>query len=222
MSGGQRPAEHGELDPGIADRIDPRPDSACETVFEGHVWDVTRETFALDGNELTREVVRHPGAVAVVALRGEPGAEQVLLIEQYRHPVGAFEWELPAGLLDVEGEPAQRAAARELAEEADLVADRWHVLLDVFTSSGALSENVRIFLARDVRMAEQAFDREDEEADMPTGWLGLDEALAAIQDGRVHNALATNGVMATVLARQADWATLRPADSPWPQHPAFR
>ena len=94
MSGGQRPAEHGELDPGIADRIDPRPDSACETVFEGHVWDVTRETFTLDGNELTREVVRHPGAVAVVALRGEPGAEQVLLIEQYRHPVGTHDWEM--------------------------------------------------------------------------------------------------------------------------------
>lgn len=217
----KHPAHHGDLPVDLADRIDPRPATA-QTVFDGHVWDVTRETFELDGRPITREVVRHPGAVAVVALRGEPGSEQVLLIQQYRHPVGAFDWELPAGLLDQPGEAPHHAAARELLEEVDLIARGWHVLSDVFTTAGASSENVRIYVAHDVELGESDFERVDEEAGMPTGWISLDDALAAVQEGRIHNSLTIIGIQATVLARQSNWAHVRPVDAPWPAHPAYR
>ena len=72
--------------------------------------------------------------IAVVVLRGESEGEEILLERQYRHPVKAELWEIPAGLLDIPGEDPRIAAERELAEEADLVADRWDVLVDYFTS----------------------------------------------------------------------------------------
>ena len=74
----------------------------------------------------------------------------ICLIQQYRHPVRAYEWEIPAGLLDVAGEPPHVGAARELHEEADLVAGTWHVLADYFSSPGGLDEALRVYLARDL------------------------------------------------------------------------
>ena len=88
----------------LADRLDRRPVADTAVVFKGMVWDVRRDTIDLgEAGKVTREYVDHPGAVAIVALREVTGRDQVLLIQQYRHPVGAFEWELPAGLLDVAG-----------------------------------------------------------------------------------------------------------------------
>ena len=79
---------------------------------------------------VVRQYTRHPGAVAVVAMRGEVGCEEVLLERQYRHPVRASLWEIPAGLLDIPGEDPLVAAERELAEETDLKAGCWDVLVD--------------------------------------------------------------------------------------------
>ena len=94
----------------------------------------------------------------------------MLLIEQYRHPLGRRLWELPAGLMDVDGEPAQTAAARELFEETGFAAEYWSVLVDVATSPGFTEETVRIFLATDltqIRPARTASTRK------PTcGWCG--------------------------------------------------
>src|SRR6476661_5277882 len=100
-------------------------------VFEGLIFDVRRDRVDLgDGGVVTRDLVTHPGAVAVLALRTVGGVDQAMLIRQYRHACGAHVWELPAGLLDVDGEPPWDAAARELAEEVDLIAKEWHVLAD--------------------------------------------------------------------------------------------
>src|SRR5690606_30978577 len=105
----------------LVDLVEPRPVPTSEVALRGRVWDVRRDTVDLgEAGTVTREYVDHPGAVAVLALREDRGLAEVLLIQQYRHPVGAFEWELPAGLLDVDGEPPVVAAARELTEEADL------------------------------------------------------------------------------------------------------
>lgn len=215
---------HGRLDTPLADRLEPQEVTASSVVYAGRVWDVVSEDVRLDtGGRVTRDFVRHTGAVAVVALRGDPGAEEVLLIQQYRHPVGAFDWEVPAGLLDKPGEDPRDAAARELREEADLDASTWHALVDLFTSPGSLSENLRVFLARDVHAAvAEGFVREGEEAGMPTGWVALADALEAVLAGRVHNGITVSALLATELARQRDWRTLRPADAPWPEHPAYR
>lgn len=218
-------SEHPRLSGDFADRVDPQPVAESTLSYHGRVWDVVTEQVDLPGSggRVTRDFIRHTGAVAALAVRGEAGHEEIVLIQQYRHPVGTFDWEIPAGLLDIAGEDPRDAAARELREETDLDADRWNVLLDLFTSPGALSENLRVFMARDVRAARaEGFVREGEEADMPTGWVTLDDAVAAALSGRMHNGIAVAAVLAADVARQRDWATLRPADAPWPEHPAYR
>ncbi|MFC6714016.1 NUDIX domain-containing protein [Branchiibius cervicis] len=214
-----------DLPTDLADRIEPAKLLSSQTSFAGHVWDVRTDVVDLggDGGTVTRDYVRHPGAVGIVALRGGPGSEQVLLIRQYRHPVRALEWELPAGLLDVEGEPPQEAASRELAEEAHLGARQWHVLVDMFSTPGGSSEAIRVFLARDVFDAvAEGFVRQGEEAGMSCGWLGLDAAVTAALEGRLHNSLLIAGVLAAAAARSRDWSTLRAADAGWPEHPSHR
>lgn len=197
-----------------------------EVPFHGRIWDVRRDTVALGaGRTVTREYVDHPGAVVVAALRPVAGVDHLLLIRQYRHPVRTLEWELPAGLLDDATEAAWQTAARELREEADLVAGRWDVLIDFYASPGGLSEALRIFLARDVEEAleeahaEGRFERLDEEAGITGMWVPLDEAYAAVLAGQVHNPGAVVGIMAAWGAREQGWATLRPRDVPWPWHP---
>ena len=209
----------------LTDRLDRLPVLDTEVVFEGAVWDVRRDTVDLgDAGQVRREYVDHPGAFCIVALRESGGRDQVLLIQQYRHPVGAFEWELPAGLLDVAGEPPWVGAARELHEEADLAAGTWHVLIDYYGSPGGLSEALRVFLARDLTGVPRAerFTREGEEHGMPVCWVDLDEAHEAVLAGRVHNPGAVIGILTAHAARARDWAALRPRDAPWPEHPRYR
>lgn len=208
----------------IEDRFAPHRVVSSQTSFHGRVWDVCTDVVDLDGaGEVTRDYIRHTGAVAVLALRGEPGSEQVAMMQQYRHPVGTYCWEIPAGLLDKPGEDPRDAAARELREEVELDARRWDVLIDLFTSPGAMSENIRVFLARDVFVAaETGFDREGEEAAMTLSWVDLDDAVSAVLAGRMHNGPGAAAVLAGHVARQQDWAPLRPADAPWPFHPSQR
>ena len=199
----------------LRDEVVSRPVSESRTVFEGMVWDVVQERVDLGAaGEVTRQFVRHPGAVAVVALDDE---ERVCLIQQYRHPVRTLEWEVPAGLLDVEGEPPWVAAARELHEEADLRAGRWDVLADYFSSPGGLDEALRVYLARDCAEVPEAqrHVRDGEEHGMPVRWVPLDEAESAVLTGRLHNPSAVVGVLAACAARRRGWNTLRPVDAPW-------
>lgn len=119
--------------------------TSSERVFQGKIWDIRRETFAYGDGEITREFVDHTGAVAVLAIDDE---DRVLLIKQYRHPVRMREWEIPAGLLDITGEPPLTAVQRELAEEADLVAAEWSVLAEYYTTPGGSDEAIRVYLAR--------------------------------------------------------------------------
>ena len=193
-----------------------------ETVYEGLVWDVVRDTVDLgEGGVVKREYIQHTGAVAILAL-DEDG--RVLMIEQYRHPVGMTLWELPAGLLDVKGEDPLDAAKRELAEEADLRAERWDVLADWFNSPGGMTEALRLYLARGLTQVPEAerHEREAEEKGMVTRWVPLDEAREAVLGGELHNPAAVVGVLAACEGRAQDWRTLRPGDAPWPEHPAFR
>lgn len=206
----------------LRDVLETRPELSRRTLGRGYSFDMVEAEIDLgEAGVVTRQFFTHLGAVAVVALRGEPGAEEVLMVRQYRHPVGARAWEIPAGLLDTDGEEPLTTAVRELAEEADHAADRWDVLVDYWTTPGSGDEAIRVFLARDLRGV-AAFEREHEEAEMEQRWVPLDEAVRAVLEGRVHNPSAAIGVLAAAQARSLGWATLRPADAPWPEHPAYR
>jgi 8-oxo-dGTP pyrophosphatase MutT (NUDIX family) len=190
-----------------------------EQVFGGRVWDLRRDTVEYDGKPIVREYVDHPGAVAVLALDDD---DRVFLIRQYRHPVRTREWEIPAGLLDVTGEDPLAAAQRELAEEGDLVASDWAVLADFFTSPGGSDEAIRIYLARGLSDASEAFDREDEEADMETRWVPLDECVDAVLARRVGNPSLSIGVLTAHASRARGWSTLGEADAAWPTRSTSR
>jgi ADP-ribose pyrophosphatase len=161
-----------------------------------------------------RDVVVHPGAVAVLAL---DDAQQVLLIRQYRHPVGRLLWEIPAGLRDVSGEPLWATGRRELLEEAGYRARDWRVLADYYTSPGFSTERLRVFLARDLEFvpeAERDFVPEAEEAQLLVAWLSLDEAVRTVFAGELHNGVAALAILAAYAARSEGFAGLRPADAP--------
>ena len=195
--------------------------------------DVVSDTSRLvDVRESGRELVSSERVwsgpiVAVVALReGEDssqpdGAAEILMVRQYRHPVRACLWEIPAGLLDVPGEAPAVAAARELAEETDYVAATWNTLAEFYASPGFTTEGARIFLAQDLSLLpeERRTPREAEEAEFVPTWVRLDEVLDAIMDGRLHNPTTVLGALATAQARARGWAELRPADAPWLRSP---
>ncbi|WP_326559372.1 NUDIX hydrolase [Micromonospora sp. NBC_01796] len=184
--------------------------------YAGRIFSVVTDEVTMPGGRVApRDYVRHVGAVGVVALDDEG---RVVLIRQYRHPVGRMLWELPAGLVDVAGEALPAAALRELGEEVDLTADRVDLLVDLHTSPGASTELIRIFLARqlaEVPVADR-HERRDEEADLEVVRVDLDRAVEMVLAGEITNAACVAGVLAAARARDADWVPLRPADAPLP------
>jgi 8-oxo-dGDP phosphatase len=166
---------------------------STELDFAGRVWDVRRDVFEYNDHELTRDYVDHPGAVAVLVLDDDGRA---LLIQQYRHPIRSRDWEIPAGLLDIENEDPLAAAQRELAEEVDLVASDWSELVTFYSSPGGSNELIRVFLARGISATQHPFDRHEEEADIVVRWAPLDEIRAAVLEGRLRNSILAIAVLA--------------------------
>jgi ADP-ribose pyrophosphatase len=184
---------------------------SSETVFEGPIISLYRDRVAMPGGgDSVRDIVRHPGAVAIVAVDDR---DRVVLVRQYRHPVGAHLWELPAGLRDADGEPPLETAKRELAEEAQLSAASWSLLTTSYSSPGFCDEQVLIYLAEDLTEVElpDGFLVEHEEADMTVERVPLADAVQRILDGEIRNASAVIGLLAAAQAR-ATSARLRPAD----------
>ena len=188
-------------------------------VFRGRVISLrTDELRMSDGAVSRREIVEHPGAVGVLALDEQ---DQVVLVRQYRHPVGAYLDELPAGLLDVDGEPALAAAQRELYEEAGLRAARWDVLVDLHTSPGMTDEAIRVYLARELSEvpAAERFQPEHEELTMTVSRVPLADAVLRVLSGELTNAAAAAGILAAATVQANDFRRLRPPDSPWAARP---
>ena len=188
---------------------------ASETIYTGAILALRLDRVAMPGAKVAeREVVEHHGAVAVAALDDEG---RLVLIDQYRHPVGRRLLELPAGLLDVPDEDPLTAAKRELAEETGLSARKWSVLVDVALSPGFTDEALRVFLAEDLAATDRP-DPEHEEADLEIVRLSVEEATRAALAGEIVNATAVAGILALVAARSTQ-AELRAADAPWEGRP---
>ena len=166
---------------------------STELDFEGRVWDVRRDVFEYNGHELTRDYVDHPGAVAVLVLDDDGRA---LLIQQYRHPIRSRDWEIPAGLLDIEDEDPLVAAQRELAEEVDIIASDWSPLVTFHSSPGGSNELIRVYLARGISATTSSYDRTEEEADIVVRWVPLVEVIAGVLAGKLRNSILAIAVLA--------------------------
>ena len=178
---------------------------------------VDEEVETPSGETMRRQYVTHPGAVGVVAWRED--TDDIAVVRQYRHPVRMELVEIPAGLLDLDGEEYVVAAQRELAEEAELAADRWDVLVDTCTTPGACEESLRIFLARGLRPADrpEGFVLEGEEAHMTWEFVPRADLVDAVLGGLCQNPSLVAGILALETARLSGRLDdLRPADAPWP------
>jgi 8-oxo-dGDP phosphatase len=205
---------------------DPPPETLTDTagawpvahsavLAKGNIVMLRQDTVRLpDGGLVTREVIEHPGAVAIVAIDDQ---ERVLMIRQYRHPAAATLWEIPAGLRDVSAEPLLDTARRELLEETGWRAGDWRVLTDFLSSPGITTERIRVFLARDLEMvpaAEHEYVRQHEEAYLTVAWVPLADAVRSALAGDLHNGVAIVGVLSAYAARGDDYSTLRQAGEP--------
>jgi 8-oxo-dGDP phosphatase len=199
----------------ISDTVEHWPVASSAELTRSRLVTVRSDQVRTPDNQLAeRDVVLHPGAVAALALDAE---DRILMIRQYRHPVGRLLWEIPAGLRDVAGEDPWLTAQRELMEETGYRARDWRVLVDYYSSPGFSTERLRIFLARDleaVPAAERHFVPRDEEAHLLLGWLPLDEAVGKVFAGELHNGPAILAIMAGYAARSEGFDRLRPADAP--------
>lgn len=197
----------------IGDAAENWPVVASEQLLKNWLISVRSDTVQLpDDHQAERTVVTHPGAVAVLAL---DDAQRVLMIRQYRHPVGRLLWEIPAGLRDADGESPLQTAQRELLEETGYRAREWHTLIDYFSSPGFSTERIRVFLARGLEQAETGgYEREHEEKFIVADWVPLAEAMRLALAGKLHNGPAIAGVLAGYAASTEGFSGLRPAAAP--------
>jgi ADP-ribose pyrophosphatase len=204
-----------------ASREDEYPVVQSEDVYRGKVISLRLDTLEMpDGSHAEREIVEHPGAVGIVALDDD---ERLVMVTQFRPALRARMDELPAGLLDVDGEPALATAQRELAEETSLEAADWKVLLDVHPSPGFSQEAIRIFLARGLRSGQrpEGFVVEHEEVTMDVSRVPLDDAVTRVLAGGITNATAVAGILAASVSRSRGWRDLREPDVPWAARPGL-
>ncbi|MCR8843037.1 NUDIX hydrolase [Paenibacillus sp. SC116] len=158
-------------------------------IFDGKVISLQVDTVSLpDGSTATREIVKHPGAVAVLAIRDD----KMIVVEQYRKPLGKSQVEIPAGKLDA-GELPEAAAKRELEEETGNQAESLIPLTSFYTSPGFADEIIHLFVAEQLVQGSMQTD-EDEFLEVTA--LTLDEAFEAIRAGRISDAKTISAVYA--------------------------
>lgn len=189
---------------------------SSDTIYHGKILALRRDEVRMPGgNVAQREVAEHYGAVAVVAMDDD---ENIAMVYQYRHPIGRRLWELPAGLLDVGGEPPEVSAARELEEETGLAARHWRVLVDLVTSPGFSDESVRVYLAQELTAIGRP-DARDEEADLTVRWLPMRDAVQLVLSGEIVNSIAVAGILAAHVVTVTPEAPSRPVSAPWIDKP---
>lgn len=162
---------------------------SSQSIFQGKIISLQVDTVKLpDGSEATREIVRHPGAVAVLAIH----EGKMVVVEQFRKPLNKSEIEIPAGKLDP-GESPETAAMRELKEETGYTADSLIPLGSYYTSPGFADEIIYIYAAENLQQGEMQLD-EDEFLQVTE--LTLEEAYEAMRQGRIHDAKTIHALYA--------------------------
>jgi 8-oxo-dGTP pyrophosphatase MutT (NUDIX family) len=172
-------------------------------VHQGHVWRVVIAEFeAPDGTRFRRDIVRSPGAVAIVPLRvDESGRDTVVLMRQFRPAYERDVLEIPAGMRDIEGEPVIDTGRRELAEEAGLVAASWVHLIDMIPQPGMSDSVTTIWLATDLTAGDRDLQG-PEEAHSELVEVPLADAVAMIERGEIVDAKSVVGLLLTERRRR--------------------
>jgi 8-oxo-dGDP phosphatase len=190
--------------------------SSSDTLHVGRVVALRLDQVVMPGGRTAgREIVEHPGSVAILALHDD---DSVVMIDQYRHPVGRRIRELPAGLLDAPDEDPVATARRELVEEVGYTARDWSVLVDMVASPGFSDEAVRVFLACGLTKVGRPTGDDDEEADLRLVRLPMAEAVRQVLAGQIVSAPTVAGLLA-LKAGLASGVAPRPVDTPWPDRP---
>ena len=165
-----------------------------ETIYEGRMVNLIVEDVELPNGAVTRlEFMTHPGASAAVPLHGDGS---ITILRQYRHAIGGWIWEVPAGKLDKPGEDPLECAQRELAEEAGLAAANWHKLGSIYTTPGFCDEIIHLFLARDLSETELEHERDEV---IEVHRMSLPEALAKIPTEEIRDTKTVGALQATAL-----------------------
>ena len=165
-----------------------------QLVYTGKITSIRRDELTRgDGKTFVRETAVASDAVGIVAMDDKG---RILLIRQYRHPMGRPVWEIPAGRMDVEGEKPEETALRELREEADTEASSVELLTLFLNSAGWTTEKTYVYLAKDL-MDVPEFQRENEEADIEKKWLSLNEAAELVKSGEIDDAKTVIGILMT-------------------------
>jgi ADP-ribose pyrophosphatase len=189
--------------------------TSSQILHTGKIFALRTDHVRMPGGKIvTREVVEHFGAVGIVAMDDDG---RIPMVYQYRHAIGRRLWELPAGLLDVNGEAPHLTAARELREEAGLAAQTWRVLVDLDSTPGFSDESVRVYLATGLTDVGRP-EAHDEEADMRVQWYPIAEAVQRVFSGEIVNSLAVGGILAAYAVSRGI-AEPRPVDAPWIDRP---
>ncbi len=189
----------------VTDRPESWPVHDVERIWKGDApFAVRRDLISVPGRpeeRFGRLVLEHPGAAVILAVDDR---ERVLVLHQYRHPAAMRFVELPAGLLDVEGEDPLAAAQRELREEALLLAERWTHLFTTYSSPGLSSERIAYYLAEGLSTAPDrgGFEPAHEEADMTVEWVPVDELVDGVREGRVTDGPTAQAVLGYLLLRR--------------------
>jgi 8-oxo-dGTP pyrophosphatase MutT (NUDIX family) len=185
--------------------------TSSQSLHVGKIFALRADQVRMPGGKIvTREIIENFGAVAIVAMDDDG---RIPMVYQYRHPLGRRLWELPAGLLDVDGEAPHLSAARELREEVGLQAETWQLLVDLDSAPGFSDESVRVYLATGLTEVGRP-ESHDEEADMTVEWYSLAEAVQRIFNGEIVNSLAVAGVLAAYAVSEGI-AEPRRVDAPW-------
>ena len=162
---------------------------ASRRIYTGRVLNLDVDTVRFpNGSSGELEMIRHPGASAVLPVLTADDAEdpQLLLIRQYRYAAGGPIWEVPAGRLE-DGEEPEACARRELLEETGATAGRWDRLTTVYTTPGFTDERIHFFVARDLIVNHDATQREADEF-MEVKALPVSQVLDMIRNGEVTDA----------------------------------
>lgn len=170
--------------------------------YKGKVFSVYTDKVLEPGSEApnTRDVVRHNGSIVVLAVdeSNSPNDPDIILIRQYRHAVGQFLLELPAGRIEP-GEAPLAAAKREMIEETGFSAKRWVLLSKYFASPGFLAEFMQIYLARDIR---EGVSHPEEDENIEIVRTPLSEAMAMVAANKIHDGKTLIGLSLYDAARR--------------------